>query len=63
MFADAMEIEQAIERQKEEHPFSGVILVREKGSTVFENGYGYANRAEFLPNTIHTRFPVASGSK
>ena len=43
--------------------FTGVVSVEEAGSNVFTQGYGYANRAERLPNTPETRFGVASGSK
>ena len=44
-------------------PFSGVILVHERGLTVFAGAYGFANRSEALPNTLATRFGTASGSK
>ncbi|MBN1922891.1 MAG: beta-lactamase family protein [Anaerolineae bacterium] len=43
--------------------FTGVVAVHEAGNSVFTQGYGYANRAERLPNTPETRFGVASGSK
>jgi CubicO group peptidase (beta-lactamase class C family) len=43
--------------------FSGVVQVRSEVETVFAEGYGYANRADRLPNTINTRFGIASGTK
>lgn len=43
--------------------FTGVVWVREGRDVVFAQGYGYANRAERLPNTPETRFGMASGSK
>ncbi len=46
-----------------ETPFTGVIWIREAQDVIFARGYGYANRAERLPNTPETRFGMASGSK
>lgn len=43
--------------------FTGVVWVRKGRDVVFARGYGYANRAERLPNTPATRFGMASGSK
>jgi len=43
--------------------FTGVVSVHEGENAIFAQGYGYANRAERLPNTPETRFGVASGSK
>jgi CubicO group peptidase (beta-lactamase class C family) len=40
-----------------------VILVREQGKTIFARGYGMANRAEQIPNTVETRLGMASGAK
>ena len=50
-------------RQPAALPFSGVVLVREGGHSVFEKAYGLANRAESIPNTPGTRFAIASGCK
>ncbi len=44
-------------------PFTGVVMIRRGETLLFGEGYGYANRAERLPNTLNTRFGVASGSK
>lgn len=43
--------------------FSGAVLISHSGQTIFEHGYGYANRAWKIPNTIHTRYRIASLSK
>jgi CubicO group peptidase (beta-lactamase class C family) len=43
--------------------FSGVVLLRRDGETVFEHGAGLASRAHDVPNTMSTRFAVASVSK
>lgn len=53
-------IEQLMNRHQQ---FSGVIHVRQTGETIFGKGYGYANRADELPNTFNTRFGIASGTK
>ena len=56
-------LEDAIASQHERQPFSGVISVRQGGQTVFARAYGYANLAEQVPNTVETRFGIASGGK
>lgn len=54
----------AIENVMEKHAgFSGVVHARQQGEAIFGEGYGYANRADKLPNTINTRFGIASGTK
>jgi CubicO group peptidase (beta-lactamase class C family) len=47
----------------EQIKFSGVVQVRQGRTTVFAEGYGFANRSDKLTNTINTRFGVASGTK
>lgn len=60
---DVHALNDAIARQHERSPFSGVIYVREEGEVVLAQGYGFANRSDRLPNTIHTRLGIASGAK
>lgn len=43
--------------------FSGVVHIREDSKTLFGAAYGYANRSDELPNTLDTRFAIASGNK
>ena len=43
--------------------FSGVVWVDVGGTVAFAQGYGLAHRAYAVPNTVDTRFGVASGSK
>ena len=59
----ASAIEQAIEQEITRLPFSGVVFVHEKGGVVLQKAYGMANRAESIPNSINTRFGMASGCK
>jgi len=56
-------IEDAVARGSAERPFSGVVLVALGGETLHARGHGHANRAESIPNTIDTRFGMASGCK
>ncbi|AKU17043.1 serine hydrolase domain-containing protein [Luteipulveratus mongoliensis] len=43
--------------------FSGVVSVDRAGQIELANAYGLANRAYGVPNTLDTRFGIASGSK
>lgn len=43
--------------------FSGVVSVDRRGEPIFAAGYGLANRSCAVPNTIDTRFAIASGTK
>jgi CubicO group peptidase (beta-lactamase class C family) len=54
---------EAIARQDARAPFSGVVSVREHGELVVEAAYGLAHRGEGIPNTVGTRFGIASGTK
>jgi CubicO group peptidase (beta-lactamase class C family) len=43
--------------------FSGVVHVEADGSMEFAAAYGFADRAAGVPNTVETRFGIASGTK
>jgi len=43
--------------------FSGVILVAQNGSPLFEQAYGYADRDKKIPNQIQTKFNIGSINK
>lgn len=60
MKLDVVKVENII---KKHNNFSGVVFAQEKGKTVLESGFGYSNRSELIPNTIDTRFGIASGCK
>lgn len=53
----------AIDQQQRELPLSGVIHIAQADKVIFSQAYGYANRAENLPNRLNTRFGIASGGK
>ncbi|MEM9494547.1 MAG: serine hydrolase domain-containing protein [Pseudomonadota bacterium] len=46
-----------------EHDFDGVVLIALGDEKVFERGYGDANRSWKIPNTLETKFRIASLSK
>lgn len=43
--------------------FSGVVLAKKENKILLQQAYGFANRADELPNTIQTKFGIASGCK
>jgi CubicO group peptidase (beta-lactamase class C family) len=43
--------------------FAGAVSVQRAGESVFEGAYGLADRAHRIPNTVGTRFGIASGVK
>jgi CubicO group peptidase (beta-lactamase class C family) len=43
--------------------FSGAVLAAEGDSLIFEGAFGFANREWKIPNTLDTRFRIASISK
>ncbi|GAA0622323.1 beta-lactamase family protein [Kribbella sandramycini] len=52
-----------IETVAAETGFSGVVSIDRAGEVEFARAYGLANRAYQVPNTVDTRFGIASGSK
>jgi CubicO group peptidase (beta-lactamase class C family) len=43
--------------------FAGVVAVHRGGEIEFARAYGLAHRAHKVPNTVDTRFAIASGTK
>ncbi|MFH5837163.1 serine hydrolase domain-containing protein [Proteiniclasticum sp. C24MP] len=59
-----MEIEKRRKTLLNELPgFSGVLSLTRKNEVLYEEAFGLAVVNEAVPNTVGTRFPVASGSK
>ena len=50
-------------RLASETSFSGVVRIDRGGEVLLEEAHGYAHRALEIPNTVSTRFAVASGVK
>jgi len=59
-------LENPLNRMLAQHndcPFSGLIDIRRGGAVVLSQAFGFANLPERIPNTLQTRFGMASGSK
>jgi CubicO group peptidase (beta-lactamase class C family) len=56
-------IEELCDSYAAQRNFSGVCMLKIKGETVFEEAYGYANRAFKIKNQVNTSFDTASVTK
>ncbi|WP_281183662.1 serine hydrolase domain-containing protein [Bacillus marinisedimentorum] len=56
-------LKQSIEKVMDEEMFSGAVMINKGSRTLFTSAAGFANRADQLPNTVDTRFGIASGCK
>ncbi|HSE54244.1 MAG TPA: serine hydrolase domain-containing protein, partial [Nocardioidaceae bacterium] len=56
-------LEDQLSRLAEERGFSGAIRVDRDGEVVLERAYGLAERGLEVPNTVDTRFALASATK
>lgn len=56
-------IEKLITAYESDERFSGAVLAVEGDSLIFEGAFGFANREWKIPNTLDTRFRIASISK
>jgi CubicO group peptidase (beta-lactamase class C family) len=54
---------EVIDPVAEQNRFAGVVSVQRRGETEFAQAYGLADRAGQIPNTVGTRFAIASGTK
>lgn len=57
------DLEAEIDRIATESGFSGVVRIDERGDVVLARAYGLAHRGLGIPNTVDTRFAMASGAK
>lgn len=53
----------ALDRAAAETNFSGVVRIDVDGKVALERAYGMADRGHRIPNTVDTRFGIASGTK
>lgn len=60
--ANVDDLEAAVDRIARETGFSGVVRVDGDGRD-FAGAYGFADRANRIPNTVDTQFGLASGTK
>ena len=56
-------IDELMTRYEQNGLFSGAVLVAEGGEVLYEGAFGYANYEWMVPNTVDTRFRIASISK
>ena len=56
-------IDELMTRYEELGLFSGAVLAAEGGEVLYESAFGMANRELGVPNTVDTRFRIASISK
>ena len=56
-------LEAALDAEAERTAFSGVVRVDRRGATDLAKAYGLADRAHGIPNTVDTRFMLASVAK
>jgi len=54
---------EVIDPVADQDQFAGVVSVHRGGDTEFARAYGLADRAHEIPNTVGTRFAIASGTK
>ncbi len=57
------EIDQIFQKFYEYSAFQGAVLVADRGEVVYQRAFGQANREWSVPNTLDTRFNIASLSK
>jgi CubicO group peptidase (beta-lactamase class C family) len=58
-----IELKKIIDESSRKLGLSGAVYVKQGKDVLSEIAYDYANRVEEIPNTIHTRFGIASGCK
>ncbi|MFI8686985.1 serine hydrolase domain-containing protein [Rossellomorea sp. NPDC077527] len=57
------ELSTRIKDYAEKNDFSGTVIVNNKGISLVESAFGYADRSNERENTVHTRYGIASGCK
>jgi CubicO group peptidase (beta-lactamase class C family) len=56
-------LQESVDAEAERCGFSGVVRVDDAGGVQVEAAYGYADRAQQVPNRVDTLFATASGAK
>ena len=54
---------QLLEKMASADNFAGAVLIAKGGQPIFEHAYGLADRERHIPNTLQTRFGMASVAK
>ena len=63
MKLDLQQVADCIENQTEPEQFSGVVYLTAGDEVLFERACGFGTRSESIPNTVNTRFQMASGRR
>lgn len=56
-------IDRYMQAQVKVNDFSGVVMVSQKGKTIYKKAFGYADREWKIPNTADTKFEIGSLTK
>jgi CubicO group peptidase (beta-lactamase class C family) len=60
---DAAQLTNIVDASIDQHAFSGVVDIRQQDTVLYARAAGYADRSNKIPNTLDTRFGIASGTK
>lgn len=60
---EIMQIENHLEELKKQNAFNGALLIAKNDTIIFQKAYGYANIDFKIPNTLNTKFSIASMGK
>ncbi|MCP3741874.1 serine hydrolase domain-containing protein [Rossellomorea sp. BNER] len=63
MVTNTTELSSVVKEIVDKVDFSGTVILKDEEDVVYQSAFGYANRAEKQPNTVDTRFGIASGCK
>ncbi len=61
--ASETELTRVVDQVAQDQALSGAVLVTRDGEVVFQRAYGYASRQLNVPNTLDTKFHIASMTK
>ncbi|MBL4856422.1 MAG: serine hydrolase, partial [Idiomarina sp.] len=56
----AKKLDDFVESYTENREFNGSVLISYEGNVLLEKGYGYANMEWEIPNSVDTKFRIAS---
>lgn len=63
LYAQTAKLESFFDAYTQEHRFNGNVLIVQKGKPLFSRSYGLANQEFKTPNSLETKFRVASITK
>ena len=63
ILVEAQKLSPNLDKIAVETKFSGVIYIRQCEQILYQKAFGYADRSNKIPNSLNTRFGIASGTK